>query len=159
MKSNELGDRFASDGKKLVARARVILRNQWDAEDAVQDAFVRALRYQASLRAASDAGPWLRTIVQRCSLDLARRRDRTVREAVNDGLPAVASAEDTFLGVVDNAVLDAVRSRTLLADLLIRGYSCAELAAVSGVPPSTLRTRYRRLKRLVRRELAASTRT
>ena len=140
----------------LLARARALLRNQWDAEDAVQDAFVRALRYRSSFRPASDMGPWLSVIVRRRALDLARQRARIVPEDVNDGLPPAPSAEDTFFAVVDNAVLNAVRSRRLLADVLIGGYSCTELAAAAGVPCATLRSRYRRLRTVVRRELAMS---
>jgi RNA polymerase sigma-70 factor (ECF subfamily) len=156
MLHDEISDRFATEAQHLVARASAMLRNRWDAEDAVQDAFVRALRYQSSLRPASNIRPWLRVIVRRCAMDLVRDRSRIVTEDVNDGFPPVASAEDTFFNEFDNALLDVIRSHQLLADRLIQGRSFAEIAAETGVPSSTLRTRYRRLRTIVRRELATA---
>ncbi|MFI5239677.1 MAG: RNA polymerase sigma factor, partial [Gemmatimonadales bacterium] len=60
--------------KRAYAVARAIVTVHEDAEDAVQEAFVRA--YQAIDRFNLDQafGPWLNRIVANAALDLARRR-------------------------------------------------------------------------------------
>ena len=51
--------------------ARWLTRNDADAEDVVQDAFVRALRYFAGFR-GDDARAWLLAIVRNTSYDFLR---------------------------------------------------------------------------------------
>ena len=55
--------------------ARWLTRNSQDAEDAVQDACMRALKYVGSLR-SSDAWPWFLTIVRHAFYDWCKRIQR-----------------------------------------------------------------------------------
>jgi RNA polymerase sigma-70 factor, ECF subfamily len=69
--------------------------NEQDAEDVVQESFLRAYRQLGRFEARSNFGTWLHRIVANCSLDLIRSRKarRDVRqaeplEAIVDVLPA-----------------------------------------------------------------------
>src|SRR3954467_7491532 len=75
--------------------ARYLLRDEHDAQDAVQDAVLRALRYFESYR-DGDARAWLLAIVRNCCLTWHRRErgDRGERSTV-------AMTDDMMAGVTD----------------------------------------------------------
>ena len=72
---------------RVLARyAARLLRNAHDAEDAVLDAFIRALRHVRDEEREIELRPWLFTVVRNCCLDMLRaRRDGPVSL---DGLAA-----------------------------------------------------------------------
>src|SRR5437016_4715265 len=78
--------------------ARYLVRDAHDAEDVVQEAVLRALRYFDGYR-EGDARAWLLAIVRNCCLTW-HRQQRGRRESVPFGEPAVAL-------VVDPAETDA----------------------------------------------------
>ena len=51
-----------------------VLRNPDDAEDAVQDAFLKAWRYLGRFEGRSSFSTWIHRIVMNASLDLLRRQ-------------------------------------------------------------------------------------
>lgn len=60
--------------KRAAGYAWAIVRNREDAEDAVQEALLRAYRSIAKYDRGQSFKPWLFTIVRHCCLDLLRRR-------------------------------------------------------------------------------------
>lgn len=113
-----------------------------DAEEAVQDAFVRALAY---LRRCPERDitlrPWLYTIVRNVCLDRLRRCDRTVAlDSVEGALPAVGSdpvaaaerREQLRVVVVGLHALPD-RQRAALVGHELEGHTHAQLAATLGV--------------------------
>ncbi|MGB6985462.1 MAG: sigma factor, partial [Candidatus Aquilonibacter sp.] len=64
-----LAEALARMRPALTSRARTIVGNRSDAEDAVQEAAVRAWRSRWRLRSGADPAPWLQTIVTRTALD------------------------------------------------------------------------------------------
>src|SRR6267154_2025549 len=75
---------FAAYGPKLLLCARQWTRSLADAEDVVQEAFVRYWRHQRQLPGNPQA--LLITSIRRAALDLARREDRRLaRELRSDG--------------------------------------------------------------------------
>jgi RNA polymerase sigma-70 factor (ECF subfamily) len=70
------------------AAAMHVLGNYHSAEDAAQEAFIKAYRQLAGLRKPETFGPWLLTIVRRCALDIAdKKRPNVPLDAVGD-IPA-----------------------------------------------------------------------
>ena len=66
-------------------------RNEQDAEDIVQESFLRAYRQLGSFQARADFGTWLYRIVANCAVDLMRTRHHRVRrqtDAIDDDTPA-----------------------------------------------------------------------
>jgi RNA polymerase sigma factor (sigma-70 family) len=143
---------LAADRRRLV-RAATRLLGPADAEDAVQDAFVRALEADAPVAAEPQA--WLLTVMRRLAIDRLRRRrwmhDWLTALSAEDPLPAWPWAET-------NAALmeEAGRALRLLAAHLTPADSAvvllhevfefghAEIASVSGSSEAGSRQQLRR---------------
>ena len=146
--------------------ARWLMRNDHDAEDAVQDACVRALRAIDSLRGL-DGRVWLLAIVRNvCFTRLAqggRQRERETEfdeaEIVPDS-PA-ADPEAIMLRGRDRAALsraleelpDEFREVVVMRDL--EGLSYKEIADVARVPIGTVMSRLARARKRLQRALGA----
>jgi RNA polymerase sigma-70 factor (ECF subfamily) len=143
--------------------ARWLTGNQADAEDVVQDAAVRALRFFSSLR--GDARPWLLTIVRNtwyARLAKAGRAHQTEYSAMADTRPDDGPGPDAVM--IRQETVDRVRRA--LADLPVdfrevivlrelEGMAYKEIAAVVGVPIGTVMSRLSR----ARERLLAAMRT
>src|SRR5437879_450420 len=82
---------WLSDGYATAYRtAYMILRNRDDAEEAVQDALLRAWKFRESLSDESMVRPWLyRVVVNSCCSKLrreSRHRDRRAGEGLLDAI-------------------------------------------------------------------------
>src|SRR5271163_851493 len=76
--------------------ACLILGNRSDAEEAVQEAYLRAWRFRASLASGADVRPWLyRVVVNTCNTKLRQEIPHRDRRSDAEGLASAASPEDT----------------------------------------------------------------
>ncbi|HEX5385542.1 MAG TPA: sigma-70 family RNA polymerase sigma factor [Gemmatimonadales bacterium] len=139
------------------ALARFLVRDDHDAEDVVQDAYLRALRYFGSYR-GGDARTWLLAIVRRtCYTWLRRRRVRSLDAEFDERVHGVDAAGDdpatlATRGALKDTLLEAVerlpvefREVVVLRD--IEGLSYREIAQVAGVPVGTVMSRLSRARR------------
>ena len=130
--------------------AYVITRNAADAEDAVQDALVKAWRALGRFRAGEPLRPWLLHIAANEARNRRRsagRRERlTLRVAAFSG-EAAPSPEDALLTTSDRArLLDALEAlpepaREVLACRYLLDLSEDETAAALGVRLGTVKSR------------------
>ena len=104
MDAEWLEERFERERPRLLAVAFRLLGSRYDAEDAVQEAWLRLNR--ADSRGVDNLSGWLTTVVARIALDLLRKRG--VRAAAS--LDEVAPAEQAVDPSVDIEVVDAVGS-------------------------------------------------
>ena len=75
--------------------ACLILGNRFDAEEAVQEAFLRAWRFRASLGTGSDVKPWLyRVVVNTCNTKLREEIPSRDHSSSVTHLAGMPSAED-----------------------------------------------------------------
>lgn len=76
--------------------AYLILHNRSDAEEAVQDAFLRAWRFRAAIPAGDGVRPWLyRVVVNACLSKLRSDRTRLARTVyVGDSVPGANAFAD-----------------------------------------------------------------
>lgn len=74
-------------GGRLLALARQLLRNEEDAQDAVQDAFVTAFRSACSFEGRSSLSTWLHQIVVNSALMKLRTQRRRREQPIEDLLP------------------------------------------------------------------------
>jgi RNA polymerase sigma-70 factor (ECF subfamily) len=149
--------------------ARWLTRNDADAADVVQEAYLRAFRYFDSYR-EGDAKSWLLRIVRRtCYSWLERNRpaELVAFESVDDSAdagaaqPVQASAVDTEALVINRSDLrrldkliealpPPLREAIVLRELHELGYR--EIAEVTGVPIGTVMSRLHRARAALRRD-------
>ncbi len=132
--------------------ACLILRNPADAEEAVQDAFLRAWRFRASAPKDGGLQPWLyRVVVNSCYSKLRKEAGHRTHRAADDGLEelphagphpdAVALQSETTQTLVD-ALADLPES--LRIPVVLRyyaGLSEKEIAAAIHRRPGTVKSR------------------
>ena len=136
--------------------ARWLTRNDAEAEDVVQDACVRAMRFLSSLR-DDDARAWLFTIVRNTWYSRVARRatvteatllDTTRAERPDDGLdPEARLLQQHTVARVRAAVEELpVDFREVIVLREIEGLSYKEIAAVVRVPIGTVMSRLARAR-------------
>lgn len=148
---------------RLYGLAGLILRDRTGAEDAVQDALLRAWRDLPQLRDVDRFDAWLRRLVVNACHDEGRRRKRRPEAAISaDHIGAVSDSVD------DVARRDEIERgfRRLNADersvIALRYYldlSTAEAADALGIREVTLRSRLHRAIRALGSAMAADART
>jgi len=150
--------------------ARSLTRDPSDAEDVVQETYLRAFRSWKTFQAGTDVRRWLFTIARNAFL---RSRERGQREVIlDDDGAAAADAEQaqeawvrggldpildrTDLGPAISAALaelpEVYRSAVVLVDLEDQPYEAA--AEVLGIPVGTVRSRLFRGRKLLQQRLA-----
>ena len=137
-----------------------VLRNPTDAEDAVQETFLRVLRHRDGLGEVRDHRVWLIRIVWNIVLDRKRRaRTRPETDDVEElarVLPANGlSAEDRAAAAQHHAhVLSCVqrlpaKEREVLMLSAFEELSSVEIASVLGITESSVRSRLFRARNLM----------
>ena len=157
--------------RRLYRIARSILRNNTEAEDAVQDAYVSAFTHLASYRAESTLATWLSRIVMNEALGRLRRRRPTVDLAALDSVrseaeiiqfPLSTPSDDPERTMAQRQILQLVEQATdnlseifrlVFVTRVIEGMSVEETAKLLGIKPETVKTRLHRARQLVRDQL------
>jgi RNA polymerase sigma-70 factor (ECF subfamily) len=142
--------------RTLYRTARAILRDDAEAEDAVQEAYIRAYRNLGTFRGESKLSTWLVRIAANEAL-MRRRRSPTRAEAPQDEPASEAP------GPQDNAERGEMRRhlethiealpdpyRAVFVLRAVEEFNVAETAAALGIPEATVRTRYFRARGLMR---------
>jgi RNA polymerase sigma-70 factor (ECF subfamily) len=126
----------------LVARAVVMTHE--DAEDAVQEGFMRAYQALDRFDAGQSFGAWLNRIVANAALDLSRRRKVRAADELSDTYPSVFRdpAEDSELHERLQEALATLpeRARAVLVLHDIEGFTHAEIGELLGIPGGTARS-------------------
>ena len=152
---------FESYGPKLLLCARQWTRSLADAEDVVQEAFVRYWRHQRQL--PGDPQALLITSIRRAALDHARREvRRTAREEKADGalgdcepIFAAQPRDDTERRQEIEAALRLLpaEQREVLVLKIWNELTFEQIAQTLGVPANTAASRYRYALVALRKEL------
>jgi len=74
-------------GRQMLTVAQRVVRNEQDANDAVQDAFLSAFKSINQFQGQSRLGTWLHRIVVNAALGRLRRRQRQPEKSIEDLLP------------------------------------------------------------------------
>jgi len=144
--------------------ARWLTRNTHDAEDVVQDACVRALKYVGALR-GNDARAWFLTIVRHAFYDWCERNrpaaiahdDGTAIEMAIDGAavdPEQAAMRSGESRLLANAVAELpLADREVLVMRELEDLSYKEIARIADIPIGTVMSRLARARALLQRSL------
>lgn len=150
--------------------ARWITQNEHDAEDVVQEAALRALRFLDGFR-GGDARAWFLTIVRNTGYTWLRRnrppeRDGGSLDEERPGAPlpgeegAETNPETLLLQRVDAAAVRCalerlpIEFREVIVLREMEGFSYREIADVAGVPIGTVMSRLARARKRLQESLA-----
>jgi RNA polymerase sigma-70 factor (ECF subfamily) len=136
--------------------ARWLTKNDADAEDVVQDAYVRALRFFSSLR-GEDARAWLFTIVRNTWYGrFPRRAGEPMTTVPDEDAEARPDASlDPEAQLMQQQTVEQVREalealpsdfREVVVLRELEGLSYKEIAAVVGIPIGTVMSRLARAR-------------
>ena len=158
--------------QRLYRIARAIVRNDSDAENVLQEAYVRAFAALDGFRGQARLGTWLARIVINEALGLIRRRKPAIDIGLIAATPAlhaqiipfpdanrVSDPETTMAQTEIRALLERAIDklpsafREVLVARLVEGMSVAETADLFKIPPQTVKTRLFRARALLRAEM------
>jgi RNA polymerase sigma-70 factor, ECF subfamily len=172
------GDRAAFENlmrrynRALFRTARAILRDDAEAEDALQEAYLQAYQAMGSFRGDARLSTWLARIV--ANEALMRLRKRTRRDEIVPLQPTTAgedfnqiadsnmdkgpeaSARRAEMRKLLEAQIDALPQayRPVFMLRAVEEYSVEETAEILRIPAATVRTRFFRARSLLREALA-----
>ncbi|RAZ90436.1 RNA polymerase sigma factor [Mesorhizobium hawassense] len=157
--------------QRLYRIARGVVRNDVEAEDIVQEAYMRAFASLDAFRGEASLCTWLSRIVINEALGRLRKRKRFVAMPENPEAqiirfplnpthlnpgddPERTMAQRQILGLVERAT-DSLPDvyRGVFVARVIEGLSIEETADLLGVRPETVKTRLHRARALVRKAL------
>ena len=155
--------------KKVYALCRRMCRDEDDALEAAQDAFLAVWRGIGSFRADAAFSTWLYRLASNACLDLLRRgKKHGGHVALDDGEarldpvdPAPQPEEAAVRAETRRMVREALYAlpddyRQILLLRETEQLSYAEIAAVTGLEPGTVKSRISRARSALRNHLAAS---
>jgi len=150
--------------------ARYLTRNDDDAQDVVQDAYLRALKYFGGFRGGAsergDGRAWLLAIVRNTAYTWQRRHrgdalatefdEELHSDAVAEQHPASALERDTAREALHRALDRLPRElREVIVLRELEGLSYKEIGDVTGVPMGTVMSRLSRARRRLQEALGA----
>jgi RNA polymerase sigma-70 factor (ECF subfamily) len=171
----ELAERFEREAlpfmRDLFAAALRLTRNRTDAEDLLQETYLRAYRGFGGFRPGTNLRAWLYRILTNTYINSYRKRQREPQVVPDDSVEewylydrlsregAGASAEAEVLDALPDedvqAALESLpeqfRMAVLLAD--VEGFSYKEIAEMLGIPIGTVMSRLHRGRRALERRL------
>lgn len=157
-----------ANNRRLYRLARGILRNDAEAEDVVQETYVRAFTHLDGFRGDSALATWLARIAMNEALGRLRRQRASVDlDALAPGVleaqiiqfPLSAPSEDPeksmaqreIQAVVEHAIDELPEAfRIVFITRVIEGMNVEETAEILGLKPETVKTRLHRARTMLR---------
>jgi len=161
------------NNRRLFRVARAIVRDDSEAEDVVQESYVRAFTRLGDFRGESSLSTWLTRIVINEAYGRLRRRRATVDWTTVEAVPTIEAqiipfpspqldpertmAQHEISRLLERAI-DALPDafRVVLVARLIEEMSVEETAKLLSLRPETVKTRLHRARALLRADLERS---
>tara|TARA_R110001632_G_scaffold152588_3_gene270288 strand:+ start:3392 stop:3874 length:483 start_codon:yes stop_codon:yes gene_type:complete len=134
-----------------------IVRSRHDAEDIVQESFVKGFQKMSQLKEETNLGGWLKKIVVNASLDFVRKRknDYWIEETfIVEGKEEEAFEIEEDKGMTIQLIKDCLEEikekyRIILVLYMIEDYNHREIGEMLKLKESTVRNQYRRGKNIL----------
>ncbi|HWZ84624.1 MAG TPA: RNA polymerase sigma factor [Thermoanaerobaculia bacterium] len=155
--SADLVELYETHGGRMKSIAMNLLGNASDAEDAVQEAFLKVHRGAARFRGGSSLSTWAYRILVNACYDMMRRGRRRPESPLPDEATLARAERDHPLRLAIEKALTRLEPRERAAFLLceVEGFSHKEAGEILAVAENTSRTLLFRAKRRLQRELRA----
>ena len=157
-----------ANNRRLFRLARGILRNDGEAEDVVQETYVRAFTHLAEFRGDSSLSTWLSRIAMNEALGRLRRERPAVElsslpqgtlEAQIIQFPLMSPADDPEKSMAQREILNVVEGaidelpepfRLVFITRVVEGMNVEETAEILDLKPETVKTRLHRARAMLR---------
>ncbi len=143
-----------------------------DAQDLVQETYLKAYRFINSYQEGTNAKAWLFRILKNAFINEYRRRSRIPDQIdyeevihIQDGedsqsLGYVDLRQEIFQGMMGDEVTSALNSlpvdfRTVVLLCDIEGFTYEEIASIMDIPIGTVRSRLHRARNMLKEQLRA----
>jgi RNA polymerase sigma-70 factor (ECF subfamily) len=154
--------------RRLYRLARGILRNDGEAEDVVQETYVRAFTHLADFRGDSSLSTWLSRIAMNEALGRLRRQRASVElsslpqgalEAQIIQFPLMSAADDPEQSMAQREIQHVVEAaidelpepfRMVFITRVVEGMNVEETAEILDLKPETVKTRLHRARTMLR---------
>lgn len=162
-----------ANNRRLYRVARSVVRDDGEAEDVLQEAYLRAFTALPEFHGEARLSTWLTRIVLNEALQRRRRHTEAPVELIEPTLqrqaqiipfpvsgnqpidPERAIAQREMSQILERAIDDLPEDfRVVLMTRVIEGMSIEETAALLGLRPETVKTRLHRARRLLKAALA-----
>jgi len=157
-----------ANNRRLYRLARGILRNDGEAEDVVQETYVRAFTHLTDFRGESSLSTWLSRIAMNEALGRLRRERPGVElsslpqgtlEAQIIQFPLISAAEDPEKSMAQREIRNVVEGaidelpeafRLVFITRVVEGMNVEETAEILDLKPETVKTRLHRARTMLR---------
>ena len=147
----DVEDLYRKYGPMVLRRCRQLLGDEESALDAMQDAFVKVLRYQDKLKATYPSGLLYRIATNIC-LNIIRKRKKSADLGCDEMIAAIAAVDDVEEKVLQKDLIHRIFKREKVSTKVmavlhyVDGMTLKEVAEEVGLSVSGVRKRLRILK-------------
>ena len=145
MTRDEFAARVSENEKKLYLFALSVVRNTEDAKDAVAGAVAYTWEKLSALKNEGCFDAWLLKITYREAVEMKKKRRAYVDvDELSDAFSYEPDTSDLeFLDILSRSGLDK-KTNVILTMRFMYGYTLEETAELTGIPLSTVKTKYYR---------------
>ena len=161
VKGNAKAQRFLFDkfAPKMLTVCVRYAKNKSDAEDVLQDAFIKVFNKISEFKNEGSLEGWIRRIMVNTSLDQIRKNSKFSNDTDLEVVSYKLENNDfTFENLVSEDLLKLINSmpngyRIVFNMFAIEGYSHQEIASTLGVTENTSKSQYLRARSFLKNEL------
>jgi RNA polymerase sigma-70 factor (ECF subfamily) len=161
VKGNAKAQRFLFDkfAPKMLTVCIRYAKNKSDAEDVLQDAFIKVFNKISEFKNEGSLEGWIRRIMVNTSLDQIRKNSKFSNDTDLEAVSYKLENNDfTFENLVSEDLLKLINSmpngyRIVFNMFAIEGYSHQEIASTLGVTENTSKSQYLRARSFLKKEL------
>jgi RNA polymerase sigma-70 factor (ECF subfamily) len=128
---------YVTHAGRMKSIAFHLLKDRADAEDAVQEAFMKIYRGAGAIQFDSGLAPWIYRILLNCCYDTGRKRRRQAESQLATEPPAIPN--NVPLQVAIRRALDRIHPQYKMVFWLfeVEGFRHSEVAAILEIPEGT----------------------
>ncbi len=126
-----------------------------DAEDVLQDGFVKVYKHLSQFKSEGELGAWIRRIMIHTALNYLKTNRRYRNDLLFDDMPLhPVSTDDPLIQLQAKELSELIRQlptgyQTIFNLYAVEGYSHLEIASMLGISDGTSRSQYARARALL----------